>query len=726
MDDQDPTALPPALQDLQQALATLAAAGSPVQQAQAQLEQLHSQLQWRQKLLQQQQALFQSIDKGVVLFDRQLRIVSANPAAYRILGLGQIAPQQPVSDAPDWTTFDEHGQRLAPEQWPVARTFREGCSLPSTVIGLHHRDGDRLTWLSMTTVPIIPPGHSQPQLVYSLFSDINELKRDTVLFARAQSLAHIGGWEWHPGKPLLYLTGEAHRILGQQAPAHTMEQLLGCLHPASQALLAAELARQAPRNFDLRLHGQRADGGSFWVRMIGESATAEPGSRRLVGTLQDVTEHHRHEQQLRQQARTDALTGVLNRDALLQELAARLAQGCACAVLYIDLDHFKQINDVLGHDAGDQLLAQASARITATCAADGLTGRLGGDEFLVLCTDSDDPTAPQRLAGRINLAFAAAFVLDNEHFTVTASIGIAHAPAHGRDVASLVHHADLAMYACKNANGNGWYLFEQELAQRQQHRQQIDEQLRQALAQQAFHLVYQPKVDLGDGRIVGAEALLRWQEGLPGPSAPEQLVAHAESTGDILAIGQWVLQQACRQMRQWLDQGLGLLPVAINVSYRQFVGTALLEQVGQALQQHGLPGHALELELTERGLIPRSPATNTCLQGLRQLGVRLSIDDFGQGCSALDYLRRLPIQGLKISPLFVAGMLHNRSDLAVCQAIAGIAHSLGLELVAEGIETPAQREQLQRLGVRIGQGFLFAAGLPPQVLAHHLGAGRLP
>ena len=727
MDDLDPTALPPALHGLQQALAALASAHAPrLQQVQDQLGRLHSQLQWRQQLLLQQLALFQCIDKGVMLFDSRLRIVSANPAARRILGLEHIAGDRAASDDPHWIAFDENGLLLAPDQWPVARTFREGCSLPSTVIGLHHRDGDRLSWLSMTTVPVMQGTHRQPQQVYALFSDITQLKRDTALFARAQALAHIGGWEWHPAKPWLYLTAEAQAILGQQPPTATLQQLLDSLLPASRELLAAQLQRPAPKAFDILLQGQRADGTGFWVRMIGESVTAEPGNQRLAGTLQDVTEHQQAELLLRQQARTDPLTGALNRDALLQALAGHLANGQPCAALYIDLDHFKQINDVLGHDAGDRLLAQASARIAMVSADDGLLGRLGGDEFLVLCPGQDGPGAALRLAGQINLALARPFVLDNEHFTVTASIGIACAPQHGLEATQLVHNADLAMYASKHSGGNGWRLFEADMAQRQQQRLQVEGQLRQAMAEQDFHLVYQPKVDLGDGRIIGAEALLRWPSGDTGGLGPEQLVEHAECTGDIIPLGRWVLQQACQQMRQWLDQGLGLLPVAINVSYRQFAGTALLEQVRQSLQQHGLPGHALELELTERVLIAHDPATGDCLQGLRRLGVRLSIDDFGQGYSALDYLRRLPIQGVKISPLFVGGMLHHRSDLAVCQAIAGIAHSLDLEVVAEGIETAAQREQLQRLGVRIGQGFLFAPGLPADALSDHLRSGRLP
>ena len=664
--------------------------------------------------------LMESIDKGVMLFDRELRVLSANPAAHRILGLEHIPQRRAGNEPSQWMTIDEHGRQLPPDQWPVARAFREGRIIPSTVIGMHQPASDRMTWLSVTNVPIFEHDQACPQYVYALFSDITELKRDATLFERAQSLAHIGGWEWDPAVPRLYLTSEAQHILGREPAPTDMQQLLGCLLPASQASLLQAMQGDGGRNFETELHGMNDSGHEFWARMIGENLATEPGSQRLVGTLQDVTERHHAEQILRLQARTDALTGVLNRDALLDELGRWLARHTACAALYIDLDHFKLINDVLGHNAGDQLLCQATARMIDAIGERGLLGRLGGDEFLVICPADAHSPLPEQLANAIITAFGPAFTFGSEHFTVTASIGIARAPGHGHSAAQLVQNADVAMYDCKKRSRNGWSLFDQGMAQRQQDRLQIESRLRQALEQQEFHLVYQPKVDLRDGRILGAEALMRWNNDQLGQLGPDVFIEHAENTGDIVRIGHWVLEQACRQMRQWLDQGVGLLPLAVNVSYRQFAGGELVTQVRQALARHALPGHALELEFTERVLIQDVPATTLCLNALRQLGVRLSIDDFGEGYSALNYLRRLPIHGLKISPLFVSGIPHNRSDVAVCEAIFGIARSLSLELVAEGIENPAQREYLNQLGVRHGQGYLFAAGLPADALAERL------
>jgi EAL domain-containing protein (putative c-di-GMP-specific phosphodiesterase class I) len=258
------------------------------------------------------------------------------------------------------------------------------------------------------------------------------------------------------------------------------------------------------------------------------------------------------------------------------------------------------------------------------------------------------------------------------------------------------------------------------LAQSQLERLQVETNLRRAADNGEFHLVYQPQVDLRNGRIVAAEALIRWQNLQLGEMRPDHFIGHAEVTGDIVRIGGWVLREACRQVREWRDAGLGVVRVAVNVSYRQFLGEDLADTVRAALREYDLPGAALELEFTERILIEDAPDTLKTFADLRALGVMLTIDDFGEGYSALNYLRRLPIHGLKLSQLFLQGVPGNKSDVAVCQAVAGIARSLGLGLVAEGVETEAQRQFLLQLGVPVGQGFLFARGLLPSEFARRL------
>ena len=615
----------------------------------------------------------------------------------------------------DWMVVDEHGVELPAHDWPSQRALREGQPVHSTVLGFFHRDRRSLIWVSVTAVPQFRPGHEHPVHVLTMYSDVTALKRDSALFERAQALARIGGWEWDTGHDRLYLTSQARHIIGRTVAPDTMQGLVERLTEDDGERLRRALDRTMATGcpLELELEGRREDGTRFWVRAMGEAEAGGPLSARVTGTLQDITERKQAEEALRVRARTDPLTGLLNRDAMRMELDAHLAQPATAglALMYIDLDRFKLVNDVLGHAAGDRLLASAARRLRHAVGNEGLIARFGGDEFLVLCPTGDDPGRPVRLADAILAAFGDSFRLDGEEFSITASIGIARAPQDGTLAQHLVQNADVAMYDSKRRGRNGWQVFTTELAARQQHRLQLETHLRRALANREFSLVYQPQVDLVSGRPVGVEALLRWHNEALGDMQPGHFISHAETTGDIVGIGNWVLTEACRQLRAWLDRGLGIDRVAVNVSYRQFVGGELAEHVQRALAESGLPGDALELEFTERVLIEDEPETLRTFEALRELGVVLSIDDFGEGYSALNYLRRLPIHGLKLSQLFVQGVPDNSSDVAVCDAIIGIARSLRLGLVAEGVETAAHRKFLVGRGVRVGQGFLFAPGL---------------
>ncbi|BCT91067.1 GGDEF domain-containing protein [Lysobacter helvus] len=665
--------------------------------------------------------LMEVIDKGILVRNAEGHVTYANPAAMRILKIpagasidGEMRPER-------WRVFDEHGVPLADQELPSFRALRTGQLSPSRVCGFLNLETRRLAWLSITSVPQFAPGADRPHQVLSLFSDVTGFKRDVTLFDRVQDLAHIGGWEWDAVSDHVYLTNEAQRVLGLDRATGNMVQLQSRLRDPERKRFQEALARAVEHgeSFELDLQGIRADGHTLWVRIIGESERHDPTGTRVSGTLQDITEHRQAEETLRVQARTDPLTMLLNRDAVLEELEARLSDPAqsGVAVLYIDLDRFKVVNDVLGHAAGDQVIANAARRIQQAVSTEGLIARFGGDEFLVVCATGDDIGRPQRLAAAILGAFGESFRMAGEEFSITASIGIARAPEHGDRPQALIQNADVAMYDSKRRARNGWQDFSQALAEQQQHRLQMETHLRRAVDNREFKLVYQPQVDLVSGRTVGAEALIRWRNDTLGEMRPDHFIGHAENTGDIVRIGGWVLREACQQMRRWRDDGLPIVRIAVNVSYRQFLAEDLSETVAEALASAGLPGDALELEFTERVLIEDAPDTLSTFAALRMLGVVLSIDDFGEGYSALNYLRRLPIHGLKLSQLFLQGVPHNGSDVAICQAVAGIAQSLGLGLVAEGIENEAQRQFLIRLGVHIGQGFLFAPGLAPEELA---------
>lgn len=674
------------------------------------------------------QELMEAIDKGILLQNADGAVVYCNAAAMRMLQTDDLDSLGSHFDDDRWLLVDEDGRYLPQERWPAARALQTGRIVESTVVGWFDTRARRLTWYSVTAVPKFGAGASTPQQVMTMFSDVTDLKRDSAMFDRVQSMAHIGGWEWDCSSGALYLTEESQRILGQEQPPDSMDAMAACLRGVDRTRLeaAAADALHQGHSFDLELQGQRSNRHSFWVRAIGEPLREGPVTTRVSGTLQDITERKYQEETLRVQARTDPLTGLMNRDAALAELEQRLADPAQCelAVLYIDLDRFKVVNDVLGHAAGDDLLIAAAERIRRAVGTEGLIARFGGDEFLVVCSCHDDNGRPERLARVIVEHFADAFHFGKEEFAITASIGIAFAPGSRGRPQPLIQNADMAMYESKRRVRNGYQLFTPELAKLQQERLQLETHLRRATDGNEFQLAFQPQVDLRSGQVVAAEALIRWNNRQLGEMRPDRFIAHAENTGDIVRIGRWVLREACRQAAAWRDAGLGVVRVAVNVSYRQFVGDELPRLVAAALQEFRLPGSALELEFTERVLIEDAPDTLRTFAELRALGVMLTIDDFGEGYSALNYLRRLPIHGLKLSQLFVEGVPGNHSDVAVCQAVVGIARSLGLGLVAEGVESEAQRQFLLQLGVPVGQGFLFAPGLPPDEFARCLaGAG---
>ncbi len=673
--------------------------------------------------------LLESIDVGVILFDRDMRVISANPAAHRAISAEPGQSVHTLLQPEHWKVVDARGGALSFREWPTTQALDRAQVVSNTVIGLYYIPNRRMSWISVTSVPVFEADGTTPQYVFAMFSDVTTLKRDNVLFDRAQGLAHIGGWEWDRGRQRLYLTREAQRILGRLPAPENMDDMLAGVYGPDQHRIRTAVDRliETGGSFDLELQYLRSDHHTCWVRVIGEADTGDPGTSRIVGTLQDITERKHAEETLRVQARTDPLTGLLNRDAILVELEVRMQDPvhAAVAVLYVDLDRFKVINDVLGHAAGDELLASAAQRISSAVGTEGLIARFGGDEFLVVCNLADDDQRPERIAGAILQSLADSFRFDNEEFTITASIGIARAPIDGERPQSLIQNADAAMYDSKRRSRNAWQAFTPALAQTQADRLWMETHLRRAADNGEFHLVYQPQVDLLSGRIVAAEALIRWQNHLLGELRPDRFISHAETTGDIVRIGSWVLREACRQVAAWRDAGLGIVRVAVNVSYRQFVGEDLAEAVRRILEEFQLPGAALELEFTERVLIEDAPDTLRTFADLREMGVILTIDDFGEGYSALNYLRRLPIHGLKLSQLFVEGVPANNSDVAVCQAVAGIARSLGLGLVAEGVESEAQRQFLLRLGVPIAQGFLFAPGLKPDEFARRLEQGGL-
>jgi len=432
-----------------------------------------------------------------------------------------------------------------------------------------------------------------------------------------------------------------------------------------------------------------------------------------VYSFRDITDKLAAEQRIEQLSHTDALTGLPNRRLLADrvEFALAMAQrdGEHFAVLFLDLDRFKYINDSLGHLFGDRVLIDVSERIKSCLRQVDSVARLGGDEFVMLMHQADAAGA-EATAKRVIAAMSRPFVLDGLSFTVTCSIGIALFPNDGNSMDELLRHADKAMYSAKQGGGGGYRFHQPRKDVDLRSRMRIDHAMRQALSEGRLRLHYQPQVDLVSGCVVGAEALLRWHDPELGEMSPAEFIPVAEESGFILAIGEWVLVEAVRQAAQWRARGLRLV-VAVNVSALQFQKPDFVDSVARVLRESGLPPQWLDLELTESILIRDAQEALTRLEALARLGVRLSIDDFGTGYSSLAYLKRVPIGQLKIDRSFISGLPGDESDAAIVQAIVSMGQALHLQIIAEGVETEAQRKFLQRAGCNLYQGFLFAQAL---------------
>ena len=659
--------------------------------------------------------LVDSVDQGIVVSDAEHEVVSVNGAGMLILDLEPGNSPDATFTAEFWIIVDENGNVLPRDQLPASIALRTGEAVRSQIIGLYRLSDNRFRWLRVTAIPQFTSMADRPNQVISIFSDITSLKRDSAMFDRVQQLSNVGSWEWDRTTEHLHLSRGALRIFGFQTPMNDIANFYARLQPVDATRLAMALSAPTVDDiaFTLELRGWRVDGSEVWVRMQGETDAREPSPHRLTGTFEDITEHKSIEHGLRIQARTDALTGLLNRDAIHDELNAYLAgTHPELAVLYIDLDRFKVINDALGHSVGDKLLVQVARRLQEVVSGQGECARLGGDEFLVVCKTQGDQHI--EMAERILATLAKSFQIDEEEFTISASIGIAESPSDSVIGVELVQQADAAMYESKRRSNNGWQHYSEDLARSQREKLQLDQLMRGALSNKELHLVYQPQLDLHTGRVIGAEALMRWNNPLLGTMRPDVFIGRAESTGEIVRLGAWAINETCRQIREWLDAGLPQIRVAVNVSYRQFIADDLVGTVMDALERHKVPPQSLELEFTERVLIEDAPETTRIFSDLDKLGVTLAIDDFGEGYSGLNYLRRLPIHVLKLSQLFIKGVPGNASDVAVCEAVAGIARGLRMTMIAEGVETDMQRRYLVKLGVPVGQGFFFSHALSPQ------------
>ncbi len=487
-------------------------------------------------------------------------------------------------------------------------------------------------------------------------------------------------------------------------------------------------ARQPFQDF---VYQRRDDHGRLrTISVSGRPIFDEQGAfQGYRGTGRDITEQRLTEQKIRHMAQHDALTQLPNRALLQDRIEQAVAQARRgrerMALLFIDLDRFKTINDSLGHAAGDRVLRDVAARLRECTRATDTVARIGGDEFVVLLGHLKEVEAARHVAQKILDALGAPFALEGHALQVTPSIGISVFPDDGEDADTLLRNADAAMYHAKQAGRNNCQYFRREMNDAARARLQLENDLRQAIERAEFTVHYQPLVDLRGGVIVGFEALVRWRHPQRGMVPPHEFIAAAEETGLIGPLGEYVLREACAQARAWRQAGYGGLRAAVNCSARQFRDDGILEAVDRALRESGLPADSLDLEITESILLDGTDSVNARFRALRERGVRIAIDDFGTGYSSLSYLKRLSIQQLKIDRSFVRDIGTDPDDAAIVSAIVAIAHTLELEVVAEGIETHEQLAYLRRAGCDYGQGYLFSRPLPAEEFERLL-AGWIP
>jgi diguanylate cyclase (GGDEF)-like protein/PAS domain S-box-containing protein len=676
-----------------------------------------------------------SVDALFVIHDETREIVDCNREACRSLGYSreELLALRLDDFACEILSEEEKRQRGSSTPWRRALAGE-----PGTIIGFHENQQRRKDG---TTFPVeVGVGsidYGERRMILASVRDITERKRaeealrmSEANLAEAQRIAHLGSWEWDLKTGEVWWSDEAYRIYGfeprQFSPTlKTVEELF---HPDDRYLFRETLDDASPEteSYDFEHRIVRPDGEVRWIHRRGEVVRGEGGEEalRIIGTDHDVTEHKRAEERLHYQATHDLLTGLPNRSLFADRLDHTLRRtsgrrGRMAAVLFMDLDHFKVVNDSLGHKVGDRLLVAAGERFRGCLRPEDTLARFGGDEFVVLVDDFENPEDAVRVAQRIVEAYREPFVLEGQEVFIKPSIGISLVSARTASTSSeeLLRNADIAMYRAKE-EGLGYRVFEPVMYKRALRRLKLENELQRAIELEEFVVHYQPIVDLWSGEAWGVEALVRWQHPERGLLEPKEFVGTAEESGLVVPIGELVLKQACEQAKEWQERHPLLQPlvVSVNLSAEQLQRPDLARIVEGVLHETGFTACLLSLDITETAYVRAAGVSIATLDALKRMGVRISIDDFGVGYSSLSYLKRLPADDLKLDQSFVAGIKKNAKDTAIVQTVIDLAHTLGMKVIAEGVERVDQAEQLREMGCELAQGFHYAEPLSVQAL----------
>jgi diguanylate cyclase (GGDEF)-like protein/PAS domain S-box-containing protein len=667
----------------------------------------------------------------IVLIDRStMRFVDVNATTCQMLGYSR-----------------EELLRMGPQDLlPVSReqlerSYDELIANPAQSSGMntHYRckDGSLLPFES--TRRVLRSGDTY--IIAAISRDIRDriaaeaaLRESYERFNTAVRATNDVIWDWNLVTDEIWSNENFNRVFGhpREGGTLTIKSWYDGIHPGDRDRVVNgihELLDRAEEDWSDEYRFRRHDGSYAHVFDRGHVIRDDKGKAvHMIGAMADITERKSAEERLAHLAQFDALTGLPNRhlfrDRLVQSMAQAKRSGRPMAVLFIDLDRFKLVNDTQGHGAGDKLLKEAATRLSQCIRSGDTVGRFGGDEFGTILSDLGKPGDANIVAQKIIDALARPFQLGGQETYVSASVGITLFPADGEEAGALIMNADTAMYRAKEQGRNNYQYFKREMNERALARVQMEAALRRAIERKEFFLHYQPRADLQSGAICGFEALLRWKHPERGMVPPVEFISVLEDAGLIVPVGEWVIREVCEQIRAWQSAGLAVPPVAVNLSARQFQQKDLESNVRSILREAGVEPALLQFELTESLLMKEPEAAARTLRGLKEVGVTISVDDFGTGYSSLAYLKRFPIDALKIDRAFVRDITTNPEDAAITLAIIGLAHSLKLKVVAEGVETEGQLNFLSLHCCDEMQGFYFAKPAAPAECEALLRQGR--
>ncbi len=676
--------------------------------------------------------LIEDLQVGVQLWNPQGELVLTNRAALTMLGLTEPELRRYHLRAPYWNVIDEAGNPIAAQDLPVARAVADGRSVRNLVMGVYRQRYQDRVWLLVTAEPQVDD-KGQVMQVICTFSDITErrrveqaLRESQERYALAVAGANDGLWDWDLSTNQMYFSSRWQEMLGYEAGeiSPNPDEWIDRIHPEDRERVRKELAAHLTGltpHFESEHRVVHRDGNYRWMLCRGLAVRDTDGQAyRMAGSQTDITRRKQTESQLRYDATHDSLTNLANRALFLERLEQALhrhesSEGVNFAVLFLDLDRFKIVNDSLGHMSGDRLLVAIARQLRACLRPGDLLARFGGDEFAILLDRITSVLDARLIAEQIHRLFKEPFALETDGLEVftSASIGVVLGPGHYTRPEEVLRDVDAAMHQAKLQGKACTVVFDDAMHVQALRLLQVETDLRRAIERQELCIFYQPIVSLVTGRLTGFEALVRWRHPQWGLVSPGEFIPLAEETGLILPLGRWVLHQSCQQMRQWQKNlpGADLLTISVNLSGRQLLQPHLPEQVGDILTETGLDPQFLRLEITESVLGDYDEAV-TILKKLKDLGVDSCIDDFGTGHSSLSRLHRFPIDRLKIDQSFVSQAEHDRESGEIIRTIMSLAQSLQMDVIAEGVETRAQRQLLQNLNCQYAQGFLFSRPLP--------------